>query len=972
MTSVMHKGIDDSNVHSALNHHMCMLELAPDGTIANANDNYLALSQYSLGELVGKSYRSLCPVEVLTSNQYSSFWESLRSGTMVSGLFPRVGKNGATFWIEAQYYPLLDSNGQLRSIFMCGHEEEAKAIHSMEAQHRLDAMDRSMLMAEFSPDGYVLSANDNYLSAFSFNLDELIGRHIADLFSENAVYDGICNHVWDYVSTGHTFIGQVEMKSANGETMWLQSIYTPIFDLSGKLAKVAHYGVDITYHVHKEQTEKDSTDGLSLIIDQAGSGIVVADRGNKITYINTAFTEMFGYEPQDILGKSPTCVFGPEEHRLLAELRSMLQTSATLSKEEIVYGKNGQHHYTAFVANPVCDEEGVHHCTVCTFTDITNTKMQEVLQRKALAALSHDIGNSEVLKTLCQEAERIIPEVTVAIMGVDSNRRPFPLAGPSFPSQFFEELNRINDGSATVTAVRTREFALVDNVMESGQWEQSQAAIQEMGCHCAVANPILSTEGEVLGTVSLCFLHGTRPAMIHRQVAEVLSSLCCLTFALDKTRTAMRQITFYDPVTSLPNRHLLVTRVDQMLLSDQLLKTPTPVAVMNVNIDRFKRINDSLGFGAGNVLLDIVAKRLSSRCKHCDLIGRLSGDDFALVFTDCPADRAAVLARRLQNAVSTPCTIGDTEILATVSIGISMYPDNGKDMETLLNKADLALNNARKSVRNNTFGFFSEQDQVRAPMSMESHLHRAIMEEGLSLHYQPQIRFDTGELYGAEALARWTHPELGMVSPGTFIPLAEESGMMEELSDWVVREVARQLRDWRDRNINASHISLNLSAVNFHDPALPDRILKHLEAKSLTPRDIVIELTEGVLLDENPATMTTIHKAHDMGFSLALDDFGTGYSSLSYLRRLPVDTIKLDQVFVRDLNTDETSRKLGRAIMHLCRELGLTMVVEGVENQEQYDLLKSQGYHILQGYYISRPLPVPDFELWVEGTSKAV
>lgn len=959
----------DGALPDVLDKTICMLEIAPDGVIINANVNYAALSGYAHEDIVGRNYRQLCTTDFVASDAYGDFWSRLRKGETITGVFQRQRKNGTVFWLDAVYGPVYDESGKIKCVVLFAMDVTDRVERTREVEGRLDAIDRAMLMAEYSPEGGIISANENFLSAFGYNERKLAGKNIEHLFSEKHLGDGTFLKIWDYSRNGHTCAELVEMCNADGAPVYLESIFAPIFDARGKLEKVAHFSSDVSWRMTKDLARRASAEIHSHVFNQTGSAILVSDKNNRVVLMNPAFFDMFGYHDDDIIGRPPACVFGPKEKKVLSEFRAMLETGGTLRLEEVAYGRDGQRYWTSLVANPIFDAAGTHTCTVCVFTDITSTKMHEVLQREMLNALTHEVALAEVLKLILLEVERITPELLVSVMRLHGNGMLAPLAAPSLPKGCLDrilELALKDQVGISVQALRSgatkvyKELDTLPDYSEAGDW------FRELGIHASSSTPIRAPDDTALGVVTFYYLQGRNPDAFHLGLAQVLARLCATAFAHEEARTAARRLSFYDPVTSLPNRNLLIVRAEQLLRSRLHRGQTEPVAVLWVNMDRFRRINDSLGFDSGNLLLDTVGKRLASKLGAGDIIGRVGADEFVVVSPDCDDARAADLARRLQKSVSEPYLLGNTEVLPSVSVGISFYPDNGSDIETLLNNANIAMTLARKN-RTHGFSFFDQQQnhQARANFTLESDLRRAIRDGGLHLRFQPQVYFDSGRLHGAEALSRWAHPELGDIPPSRFIPLAEETGLIGELSEWVVQESCRRMRIWRDRSIPVADISVNLSAANFHDVHLPGRIAEYLRGVGLRPSDFVLELTESVLLDEDPSTMETIHKAHELGFSLSLDDFGTGYSSLGYLRRLPISAIKLDQMFVRDIHSNETSRKLSQAIVHLGQSLDLTVVVEGVETGEQYELLKNQGYRILQGYYVSRPLTAEEFENWV-------
>lgn len=385
-----------------------------------------------------------------------------------------------------------------------------------------------------------------------------------------------------------------------------------------------------------------------------------------------------------------------------------------------------------------------------------------------------------------------------------------------------------------------------------------------------------------------------------------------------------------------------------------------------IDLDRFKQVNDSLGHPAGDELLRNVASRVQQVLRGSDIAGRLSGDEFVAVLPQCDAEHVANTIERLQELLAAPLTIAETSLAVSASIGIAMFPADGRDMETLVHRADMAMYQAKSQGRGRFSFFSSEMNRLaQERLALETALRKALQEGGLRLHYQPQIDMASGQLYGVEALARWTHAELGEVSPARFIPLAEECGLIADLGRWALGEACRQLAQWRTQGLAVPAVSVNLSPSSFHNLDLPRMIADTLDRNALAPQDLTLELTESILLDTNPSTMKTIDEVHAHGVRLSMDDFGTGYSSLSYLRRLPVSELKLDRSFVADLEHDEAARALSSAILGIGKSLHLTVVAEGVETATQNVMLREQGYPVAQGFLFSRPLSPQDLEQWL-------
>lgn len=426
----------------------------------------------------------------------------------------------------------------------------------------------------------------------------------------------------------------------------------------------------------------------------------------------------------------------------------------------------------------------------------------------------------------------------------------------------------------------------------------------------------------------------------------------------------IQHLAHFDALTGLPNRSLLADRVGQALSSVE--RNGEPLALIFLDLDRFKNVNDSLGHRIGDELLIQVAQRLQSGLRDEDTVSRLGGDEFILVLPGTSADGAAHVAGKLLTVLSRPYRIEQHELIITPSLGIAMYPTDGESYEALSMCADAAMYRAKQSGRQ-TFRFFTREMQERSErtLQLENALRHALELDQLRLHYQPQIALDPPGVIGVEALLRWQHPELGNVAPADFIPVAEDSGLILPIGEWVLRTAARQMKSWIDSGMAPLVMAVNLSAVQFRQSMLPELVSQILGEIGLPPHCLELELTEGVAMEDPPAAIAVMDDLHARGIRLAIDDFGTGYSSLSYLKRFKVSKLKVDQSFVRDIARDPESEAIVEAIIGLSRTLGLQTIAEGVETAEQLDFLRAKGCHEVQGYYFAKPLPAADFEVFV-------
>ncbi|RYF50158.1 MAG: EAL domain-containing protein, partial [Comamonadaceae bacterium] len=400
---------------------------------------------------------------------------------------------------------------------------------------------------------------------------------------------------------------------------------------------------------------------------------------------------------------------------------------------------------------------------------------------------------------------------------------------------------------------------------------------------------------------------------------------------------------------------------------DGLRQDHHPGALLFVNLDRFKQVNDTQGHAAGDALLCEVSKRLTQCLRARDLIGRLAGDEFVLLLAECATEQAVQMAHTMLDEMARPMELQGHAYVCHASIGIAMFPDDGDGIDTLLRHADQAMHQAKTDHQHSLQLFSADMNRcVQERAALERALRQALTERSLTLHYQPQVLSSApGTLHGVEALARWHHPELGMVPPDRFIPVAEEAGLIHELTLWLLDQAFAQLSAWRAAGHNVPCVSVNLSGRSFHQAELAQQVCDALERHGLQTDDVLLEITESVMMDARPVTLANIEALHARGFKLSLDDFGTGYSSLSYLHRLPISELKLDMAFVQDLTTSPTARALTVSVLSIAHSLGMVVVAEGVETMGQQQWLQAHGCPVMQGYLFSKPLTPQDLAAWL-------
>ena len=418
----------------------------------------------------------------------------------------------------------------------------------------------------------------------------------------------------------------------------------------------------------------------------------------------------------------------------------------------------------------------------------------------------------------------------------------------------------------------------------------------------------------------------------------------------------------YDALTGLPNRNLLDDRVKVAVATAKRMRVK--VGVLYIDIDNFKMINDNLGFPIGDILLQKFAKRVSTLYRETDTFSRIGSDDFVLLcFGINNNNELLVIINRIRESLEKPFYIFNNKIKITVSVGASVYPDDTDDHQKLISFSEAALQAAKEFGRN-TYILYTPKDpvEIKDDYALLSRIGDAAKNNEFVLYYQPKVSFESGQIVGAEALIRWQHPTMGLVSPMRFIPLAETYGYIKELGEWVIDKVCQQLSYWQKRGINIENISINISPIQFNDRTLKDYIEEKVKYYNINASHLELELTESMIMRNFDLSLEVINSLKTLNILLSLDDFGTGYSSLSYFSKLPFDILKIDRSFVIDIDKNLQNKKIINMIINLAKSLGIKVLAEGVETEVQYNMLKEMGCDLYQGYYFSKPLTVEDFQ----------
>ncbi|MFZ0470463.1 MAG: EAL domain-containing protein, partial [Thiogranum sp.] len=683
--------------------------------------------------------------------------------------------------------------------------------------------------------------------------------------------------------------------------------------------------------------------------DASPLGIFVSDAEGGCVYTNAAYQRISGLSFEQALGTSWSMAIHPEDRqRVLADWRAAAHSDASLRTEFRFQRDDGSVVWTR--VNSAVMHDGMEpHGHVQTVEDITERKSTEFVLRAAEEALFEEKERAQVTLNSIGDAVlttdllgnvtylNLVAEAMTGWSRGDALGRPLG------------EVFRIVDGKTRQAAVNPAQHALEED--RTVGLAADCVLIRRDGFESAIedsAAPIHNRDGQVAGAV-----------IVFHAVSQSRA-----------TAVKMAHLAQHDFLTDLPNRALLTERLSQAIgLAHRHRKQ---VALLFVDLDYFKHINDSLGHTIGDQLLRSVADRLVASVRASDTVCRQGGDEFVILLAEIeqPQD-AAHIAEKLRAAFAAPHLVDGQELHVTLSIGISVYPDDGGTVDTVMQNADTAMFHAKAGGRNN-YQFFRAEMNVRAVrrLAVESSLRRALKEGEFLLHYQPQIDLASGAMIGAEALIRWRDPDLGLVYPGQFVPIAEECGLIVPIGSWVLREACRQVRAWLDAGLRAVPVSVNISAVEFRHKGFVDGVALILQETGLAPGYLELELTESILMHDAESSTSVLAALKAMGVRLAIDDFGTGYSSLSYLKRFPIDTLKIDQSFVRDIVTDTDDATIVAAVIGMGKNLKQRVIAEGVETPEQLAFLRTQQCDEGQGFHFSHSLPADAFGLLLEAGTR--
>ncbi|WP_029407687.1 GGDEF domain-containing protein [Thiomicrorhabdus sp. Milos-T2] len=580
------------------------------------------------------------------------------------------------------------------------------------------------------------------------------------------------------------------------------------------------------------------------------------------------------------------------------------------------------------------------------------------LQREVLESIALEQDTQKTLDKLCIMAENLVPNAIASIMLLNSNDVLNVKAAPSLPPEGILTLNGLKPGPFTGSCgnvIYQKMPVFVTNTQNDKRWDDLQNLVKEFHLGACWSMPVCIKQGEIIGTFALSSFEERVPTLFHRRVLDVCAYIVGIVLKREAQETKLDYLAYYDVLTGIKNRASLVETLEKRVNQEKAFY------LLQLGLDRFKIINDSYGHKTGDSLLKKISTRIEQYFLNEDAFFRISGDEFVLLFNpNMNREELNTTINELSNIITSPYIIDEREFNLTASIGVTRFEPRLNNGSELLKETDMAMTIAKSEVNNpekHVCFLFDEEirESIKENIWLETELKLAIRQEAFELYYQPIMSSDGQDIVYMEALIRWRHPEKGFIPPDSFIPLAEEIGVISKITNWVVSQAITDLKRWHEQGFRDFKVAINLSGLEFTTQHI-SQLIALIEAAKLTDY-IDFEMTERYLMDKDKKAINLLQQIRQSGIGLSLDDFGTGFSSLSYLKTYPINKIKIDQSLIRDITEDKNDLAITTAIIALSNCLDLTIVAEGVETKAHCDLLQNLGVDLLQGYYFSRPIP---------------
>ena len=822
-----------------------------------------------------------------------------------------------------RYMMTLSIAGMALAYYAASRQQEALALLKQTLTLRDRALDKVQEGVSIgNPQRELIYVNDAYVGITGYSREELLGKPSGSILQGHATHPDTVKLIQTAINAGQPFHGEIRNYRKDGTPFWNDLSITPIFDEHGALQEYFAVQRDITSQKEAALELQKSKEQLDLVLKGSNDGLWDWNVTDDTIERSLRWYQILGYGKDGVSSNRaawPELVHPDDLARINHQMNSLLVGDQDRYSIELRMRHKDGHYVSVLTRGYILRDDQKRATRVCgTTTNLTERKAEEA--KLNLAAAVFQQSREGITTTDAQGNILMVNKAFTEITGYTEaevlGKNPRMLSSGRHSREFYQ--------------------AMWEAISTKDRWEGEIWNRQKNGTIYPEWLSISAMRDE------------------KNEVTHYIGNFSDLSDA-KAAEGRILWLSHFDTLTGLPNRALLKDRVQHAISMAQ--RANEPMTMMLVGIDQFKTLSDTLSHQVGDELLVEIAHRLSNAIREQDTLARLGGKEFVLVLPGTSGDGAAHLASDLLWKLAQTYHLGGNELTLTASIGIASYPGNGGDFDTLFKSVEIAMHRAQSKGRD-TFQFYSEAmyQQVVARDHMVKALRSAVALDQLHVAYQPQVDLQSGRICGMEALLRWTHPELGAVPPSEFIPVAEESGLIKAMGEWVLRQACRDVRAWLDNGIDVPHVAVNVSPLQFHDDDLIVQIKQALSDFQINPKLIYLEVTESSLMDDVVRSESMLRELKGLGIRLALDDFGTGYSSLSYLKRFPFDKVKIDQSFVRDIATSQSDNVIVKVIVSMAHGLGLTVIAEGVATQAQCEILRTSVCDEIQGYFFSKPV----------------
>ncbi|WP_139492032.1 bifunctional diguanylate cyclase/phosphodiesterase [Brevibacillus dissolubilis] len=909
--------------HEILDHHpYAVYALDAEGRFISANQAFVRLSGYERAEILGSSWKN--KVALHHHDQVYESMIQIKQGESMQLQLEMVRKDGELIEWQVTHVPILDQ-GEYVGIYGIASD----LTERRQAEREL-WLTREKLESFFSHTGdsivildtdrNVIGVNAAFERLFGYTNEELKGKElpiIPEEFQEdmNAIYV-------DVFAGKEVPAFETVRLSRDGAELIISLTISPIRDQGGSVSAIASIARDITRKKALEQELRFNAEKYRTIMDNMFDLICIVERTGYLSYASPSHERILGLPYKEYEGRNVASFTHPDDlERLAGELKILYTEKTPVQSEIRLFRATDEVWITAEArCMPLFDKRGEVDRIIVVSRDVTEN-------RRAAKLLEESEQRYKCLFEYNSNA--------VFSLDLEGNFTSMNPAAVQITGYEMSELVRSNFRDMLLLSEKEKAFYHFrrGKMGEPQNFDLTFLHKQGHPIELQVTTTPIFVHGEFVG------IYGIAKDVTEQKRAEAL----------------FNYLAYHDELTGLPNRRLFTERLMEML--DHAKQHKEKLGVLFIDLDRFKLINDSLGHAFGDQLLQAVAERLESCLPVGAMVARMGGDEFTLLIPNVDVqEKVTQVAHSIIDSLSHPFFFGGQEFHTTPSIGIAVYPEDGEDTESLMKHADAAMYRAKDQGRNNYQLYSSILDNHTLPrLELENALRKAIERDEFVLHYQPIVD-SAGEIRGIEALIRWNHPEKGMVAPGQFIPVAEESGLIVPMGQWVMRTACRQNKAWQDAGLPKVRVAVNLSTYQFQQKNLVDQVAGVLEETGLSPQYLELEITESIAAHNVEDVQAKLRALKEMGLHISIDDFGTGYSSLSYLKKFPIHSLKIDRSFVGDLTTDNDDATIVEAIIVMAHSLKLGVIAEGVECQEQLDFLRELKCDEMQGYFFGKPM----------------